>query len=53
MREWQVDVEPELFQCSEGITVSGVGDSERYMVGTVANSGAGISCVSEATICPM
>ena len=53
MREWQVDVKPELFQCSEGITVSGVGDSELYMVGTVANSGAGISCVSEATICPM
>ena len=30
MREWQVDVEPELFQCSEGITVSGVGDSVLY-----------------------
>ena len=38
MREWQVDVEPELFQCSEGITVSGVGDSELYMVGTVART---------------
>ena len=33
--------------------VSGDEDSETYMVGTVLDSGAGISCVSEATACAL
>ena len=46
----QVDVEPHQFHCSTGIMIPGGEDSEPYMVGTVLDSGAGISCVSEATV---
>ena len=53
VREGQVDVEPHKFHCSTGIMVSGGEDSEPYMVGTALDSGAGISCVSEATMCAL
>ena len=53
VREGQVDVEPHQFYCSTGIMVPGGEDSEPYMVGTVHDSGAGISCVSEATVCAL
>ena len=33
--------------------VLGGEDSELYMVGTVLDSGAGISCVGEATVCAL
>ena len=41
------------FHCSAGIMVPGGEDSEPYMVGTALDSGAGISCVSEATVCAL
>ena len=53
VREGQVDVEPHQLYCSTGIMVSGGEDSEPYMVGTILDSGAGISCVSEATVCAL
>ena len=53
VREGQVDVEPHQFHCSTGIMVPGGENSEPYMVGTVHDSGAGISCISEATVCAL
>ena len=53
VREGQVDVEPHQFHCSTGIMVPGGQDSEPYMVGTVLDSGAGVSFVSEATVCAL
>ena len=53
MREGQVDVEPHQFRCLTGIMVPGGEDLEPYMMGTVLDSGAGISCVSEATVCAL
>ena len=53
MREGQVDVEPHPFHCSTDIMVPGGENSKPYMVGTVLDSGAGISCVSEATVCAL
>ena len=53
VRDGQVDVEPHQFHCSTGMMVPGGENSEPYMVGTVLDSGAGISCVSEATVCAL
>ena len=53
VRDGQVDVEPHQFHCSTGMMVLGGDDSEPYMVGTVLDSGAGISCVSETTVCAL
>ena len=53
VREGQVDVEPHKFHCSTGIMVPGGEDSEPHMMGTVLDSGARISCVSEATVCAL
>ena len=53
VREGQVDVEPHQFHCSTGIIVPVGEDSEPCMVGTVVDSGAGISCVSEAIACAL
>ena len=51
VREGQADVKPHQCHCSTGIIVPGGEDSEPYVVGTVLDSGAGILCVSEATVC--
>ena len=51
--ECQVDEEPYQVHCSAGITVPEGEESKPYIVGTVVDSGAGISCVSEATVCTM
>ena len=53
VREGKVDGEPHQFNCSTSIMVSRGEGSEPYMVGTVLDSGAGISCVSEATVCAL
>ena len=53
VHEGQVDLEPHQFNSSTGIIVPGGEDSESYMVGTVLDSGAGISWVSEATVCAL
>ena len=53
VREGQVDVEFHQFHCLTGIMVPGGEDSESYMIGTVLDSGAGISCVSEVTVCAL
>ena len=53
VREGQVDVEPHQFHCSTDIMVPGGEDSELHMMGTVLDSGVGISCVSEATVCAL
>ena len=53
VREGQVDVETNQFYYLTGIMVPGGKDSEPYMVGTVLDSGAGISCLSEATVCAL
>ena len=53
VHEGQVDVETYRFHCSTGVMIPGGEDSEPYMVGTVLDSGAGISCVSEVTVCAL
>ena len=53
VREGQVDVEPHQLYCSTGIMVTGGEDFEPYMVGTILDSGAEISCVSEAIACAL
>ena len=54
VREGQVDVEPHQFHCSTGIMDTGGEDLEPYIVGTVLDSvGAGISCISDATVCAL
>ena len=53
VREDKVDVEPHQFHRSTCIIVPGGEDSEPYMVGTVVDSGAGISCVREAAVCAL
>ena len=53
VRKGQVDVELHQFHCSKGIMVPGGEDSEPYIVGTVLDNGAGISCVSEVTVCAL
>ena len=51
VRYGQVDGEPHQFHCLTGVMVSGGEDSEPYMVGMILDSGAGISCVNEVTVC--
>ena len=53
VREGQVDVEPHPFHCSTDIMDPGGEDSKPYMMGTVLDGGAGMSCVSEATVCAL
>ena len=53
VRDGQLDVEPHQFYCSTGIMVPERKDSEPYMVVSVLDSGAGILCVSEATVCAL
>ena len=53
VRGGEVEVEPHQFHCSTGMMVSGGKNSESYMVSTILDSGAGISFVSEATVCAL
>ena len=50
VREGQVKVEPHQFHRSTGTMVLGGEDSQPYTVSMVLDRGAGVSCVSEATI---
>ena len=50
VRERQADVEPHQVYCSMGIVVSRGEGLEPYIVGAIQDSGAEISCVSEATV---